>query len=483
MTRPEQHDVQALVGHGFSRLKAATYLLLRIADADPAQRWLATLPLTTVAEADARRGLQLALTASGLRALGVGDQLLQGFAAEFLAGMADPGRSRRLGDVDGNAPQGWSWGGNPDDEPHVLLALFARPGDLDDWQRELTTTATQRGLQVLTTLASAELDDREPFGFVDGISQPELDWDGTVRRTGELDPAYHQRIALGEFLLGYPNEYGQYTDRPLVEDPGADLPDTIDPDHAGAKDLGRNGTYLVFRHLAQDVRGFWRFLDRVADGDAARRQHLAELMVGRRLDGRPLAGLPDDFTFAGDPDGRLAPLGSHIRRANPRNGDLPPGNDGWLRRLLATFGFGHRQIRGDLVAASRFHRILRRGRDYGPQLSLPDALAPASAAEPERGLYFIGLNASLARQFEFVQGAWLASGRFDGREHESDPLVGTRDRGDALTAGAEFRFVDGGTRPQRLRDLPRFVQVRGGAYFFLPGIRAARHLLRARAQR
>ena len=72
---------------------------------------------------------------------------------------------------------------------------------------------------------------------------------------------------LGEFLLGYPNEYGLYTPRPLLDpqrDPDGLLPRAEDaPEQA---DLGRNGCYLVMRQLHQDVQGFWRELDRQAAG-------------------------------------------------------------------------------------------------------------------------------------------------------------------------------------------------------------------------
>jgi hypothetical protein len=38
--------------------------------------------------------------------------------------------------------------------------------------------------------------------------------------------------------------------------------------------------------------------------------------------------------------------------------------------------------------------------------------------------------------------------------------------------------VQGRPVRERHRDLPRFVTVRGGAYFFLPGLRALRYLSR-----
>ena len=109
----------------------------------------------------------------------------------------------------------------------------------------------------------------EPFGFADGISQPKVDWE-RERPLGDHDRLdYDNLVCLGEFLLGYPNEYGLYTPRPLLapqRDPGRLLPRAEDaPEQA---DVGRNGCYLVLRQLQQDVQGFWRELDRQAGGDA-----------------------------------------------------------------------------------------------------------------------------------------------------------------------------------------------------------------------
>ena len=144
-------------------------------------------------------------------------------------------------------------------------------------------------------------------------------------------------------LLGYRNEYGQLTERPVL-DPAFDaaaenLPPALDARHR--RDLGRNGSYLVFRQLEQDVPGFWRFVDEQAGHDEQRRRALADAMVGRRRDGTPLvpptskliAGIAADrrehetngFLYDDDPDGIRCPFGAHIRRANPRTGDLPGG--------------------------------------------------------------------------------------------------------------------------------------------------------------
>ena len=96
------------------------------------------------------------------------------------------------------------------------------------------------------------------------------------------------------------------------------------------------------------------------------------------------------FVFDADPDGLSCPIGAHIRRANPRTGDAPPGAEGAIDNLLATLGLTARRQRtptsstlpweenntvwpylrreDDAIASARFHRILRRGREYGTKI-------------------------------------------------------------------------------------------------------------------
>jgi hypothetical protein len=134
----------------------------------------------------------------------------------------------------------------------------------------------------------------------------------------------------------------------------------------------------------------------------------------------------------------------------------------------------------DAVASARFHRIIRRGRGYGPAVDPIEAMTDTPPAdEPEAGLHFICLNASLARQFEFVQGAWIASSYFGGLSCEQDPLMGHRlpDNGGRPTDS--FSYSDEAGVPRLLSGLPRFVTVRGGAYFFLPGLSGLSRILGA----
>jgi deferrochelatase/peroxidase EfeB len=211
------------------------------------------------------------------------------------------------------------------------------------------------------------------------------------------------------------------------------------------------------------------------------------------------------FLFDVDPDGLICPIGAHIRRANPRTGDMPAGDAGILDPFLTTLGltmrhqrrptastlpwprnttvWPYQRARDDAISSARFHRILRRGREYGAKIDIEAALNPQTP-DPHAGLHFICLNANLERQFEFIQGAWLANAKFAGLTNEQDPLVGNRERFPTPPIVAEPTATDEFSRPgaePRCRyatGLPRFVTVRGGAYFFLPGLSAYSWLTR-----
>jgi len=472
-------DVQGVVRYGYGGLADACFLLLRIKDRAAAQAWLRTAPVNNALESDPppKTVLQIAFTRSGLEALRVPTEVIQQFSYEFFAGMVgEDSRSRRLGDIDANAPAKWYWGVG-DNAPDLLLLLYAESGKLENWKGAIKGDNWNQAFTVLKTLQSEGLPRIEPFGFRDGISQPEIDWDEQKKLPAD-QLEYCNVTALGEFLLGYSNEYGKYSERPLLligEDASAGL--LLAEEDPQFRDLGRNGSYLVLRQLEQDVEGFWRFINRKVPNptDGVK---LAEAMVGRRMSGEPLvaSAAGDDlnqFTFDSDVDGVRCPFGAHIRRANPRNADYPYGTNTWWQKLLRLAGFHRTSFRDDLVSSTRFHRILRRGRPYG-NLASPSQSAPAAGSN-ERGIYFIAINANISRQFEFVQNAWVMGTKFNGVNDESDPLVGNRQSLGGCPAGPfSIPQPEGITR--RVEGLEHFITVRGGAYFFLPSIRALWYL-------
>ena len=482
-------DVQGLVRFGYGSLTEAAFLLLRIRDAAAASAWLSSAPVTNAVQLDKAppTALHVALTRPGLEVLRVAPDVLAGFADEFNSGMCgEENRSRRLGDVGANAPEHWGWG-TGDKTPHVLLMLYARKGQLASFANTIKDSAWQAAFELIAELPTSDLQGVEPFGFTDGVSQPTLDWQQIRSATDQL--AYTNLSCLGEFLLGYQNEYGRYTDRPLVaaDASNSTLPEA--PDAPGMRDLGRNGTYLVLRQLQQDVRGFWQFVDRHANGDPQERERLSWRMVGRTRKGDPLEdisqqpitgvsnGTPSNqFTYDADAAGTLCPFGAHIRRANPRNSDFPTGTGGIVSQLLHNLGFTKAGLREDIMSSTRFHRLLRRGREYGPGLSPEQALQASYPDREEHGIQFVCLNANISRQFEFVQGAWLMNSKFDGMTGESDPLLGNRQPIPGCPATGSFLIPQPQGLARRVDDVPQFITVRGGAYFFLPGIRALKFL-------
>ena len=453
----EPADIQGLIARGYAELRAARYVLLQVDDPAAARAWLAGLAdqVTPAPAHPTDSALNVAVTASGLRKLGLPAQAMTGFSNEFTAGMTTPHRRRTLGDVGDSAPEGWLWGGPSTPSIDVLLLLFARDqATLEQRDAALSMAGVS---EILKLDAVDDLDGREHFGFADGISQP------TIAGLSSRVDTPPNTINAGEFILGYPNEYGRYTDRPRL-DPSADPGQVLaaDVEGSGKVDFGRNGAYLVFRQLSQDVYGFWRYVDQATGTrDPEKRTWLAAKMVGRWPSGAPLTLAPDtddptlatanDFTYQyGDEFGLNCPIGSHIRRSHPRDMlDPKPGTE-------------------EAVSLDKRHRLLRRGREYGPPVLDPFVGPPPD--DPDRGLYFICVVGNISRQFELIQHTWVNNPKFNGLYDEPDPLIANH-----AAIGATFS-VPGDPVRTRYRDVPNFVTVRGGAYFYLPGIRALRYL-------
>jgi Dyp-type peroxidase family len=253
----------------------------------------------------------------------------------------------------------------------------------------------------------------EHFGFLDGLSRPGIRHYNRGTNGEVLPP--------GEFVLGYPDVDGDTA--------GRDIP-------AG---LARNGSFLVYRKLEQHVPAF-----RELTADLGRRlpggaPEAAAKLIGRRPDGTALAAPADGsrFGFRGDADGFGCPLGAHVRRGNPRDA-LPNG-----RRL------------------TRRHQMLRRGVPYGRPM-------PGGNAAEERGLLFLAVVGDPGRQFEFVQTEWMADGDAFGLGAEQDVLT--------TAGGPGVRISVPGSPPVFVPVPLPLVTCRGGAYFFLPGVRALRAL-------
>jgi Dyp-type peroxidase family len=437
----ELNDIQSGVLRPRQTPYVATYLLLRIDDRADGHELLKRLTPMVASAADATSPagdawVMVALSYHGLSALGVPQASLESFSPEFQQGMA--ARAEELGDAGENAPSHWE---KPLGTSQVHLAIAAtapdRPRLEQVLERERQALRQLPGVAVIYRQDCAQLPtEREHFGFRDGIGQPAIEGSGLTGSNPQETP-----LKAGEFVLGYPDESGMLPPMPQPEV------------------LGRNGSYVAFRKLHQDVAAFRQYLA-AHSTSAAEEERLAAKMVGRWRSGAPLALSPEhddpalgadpkrnnDFLYYDDdPKGFKCPPGSHIRRMNPRD-----------------------HFKHEAVQVHR-HRLLRRGMSYGPLL--PEGVLQDDGVD--RGIIFIFVGASLERQFEFVQSEWINQGTFIGVPDEKDPLNGPNDGTGVLTIPKQ-------PIRQRLQGLPQFVTNRGGEYFFVPGLRALQWLTDAR---
>jgi Dyp-type peroxidase family len=415
---------------------AARYEFLTFQRAKAGRAWLAGL-IDKVGTAKGvgssildSRWVTIGLTWNGLSALGVDEAKLATFPEEFRQGMA--ARADILGITAANQSDHWV-GKLSSPNLHAIAILFARDvAERERCQQEHTNYLKQRdGVELLSALDLEAIPPfdyaHEHFGYRDRLSQPVIEGTGV-----EPTPGSGPAIKAGEFFLGYPDEEG-----PAVGLPQPEI-------------LSRNGSYVAYLRMQEHVGAFRDFLR--ARGETPEQQELmAAKLMGRWRSGAPLVLAPDkddpklgadsqrsnDFNYAKmDPYGYGCPLGAHIRRMNPR----------------------------DTAVNMNRRKMIRRGGTYGPPL--PEGVPDDGI---ERGIAaFVGC-ASLVRQFEFAMNVWANDPNFHELGNERDPIFGTQDGTFDMTIPK---------RPirKKIKGLPAFTTIRGGAYFFLPGIKALRYL-------
>lgn len=455
----ELADIQGNILRGYNQPRFR-YLYFHVHNAVHGQRLLqALIPLVTTAEpwTDGKPAstLNIAFTFAGLAALGLPEQVLAAFPLEFRSGMAK--RAAVLVDLGESAPEHWEpmW---RDGMVHLVVSLSANSQEEADRRSAdvLALAGPLRGVECVGTqdagklVIDGEITPKEHFGYTDGIGNPDIDGVSGRHTLGGGKLAAHgswEPIAPGEFLLGYRDEAEEVSPTPR-------------PDR-----LFHNGTFMVFRKLEQRVAEFRKYVESEGRKYPGGVEMFKAKLVGRWPDGTPLALSPHEpdeaivtdpsrrlnFHYADDPSGIRCPMGAHIRRANPRDTN---GFNGLL---------------------SNRHRIIRRGVMYGSWL--PEGASEAEAAE-ERGILFIAFNASIERQFEFVQQQWMNFGNDFRLGNDKDPLIGNRTAADKMVIQGDMT----GPPPWITSDLPPFVVTRGGDYFFAPSMAGLRVLARADAQ-
>jgi Dyp-type peroxidase family len=429
----ELDDIQATVLRYRPEPYYGTHVMLQVEDARAGREFLRRLTPHVDSAADwwqaGEAWISVAITYSGLVALGVPEDSLQSFPEAFRVGMA--ARADQLLDHGENDPKHW----DPDfgtGRIHIDVSVFS---DSEETWRRTIDLARQHyqgfaGITVLVTQDfGAQPGDLNPLGYRDSIGQPAIEGSGVEPLPGQ-GPA----IKAGEFILGYPGEAGT----PLP----APRPDV----------LGRNGTFAGLRKYQARVATFNRFLQENAQTEQER-ELLAAKLVGRWRSGAPLTLAPteddpslgadplrnDDFTYADDPRGRQVPLGSHMRRMNPRDTELA------------------------VLTDVNIHRIIRRSTTYGAPYD-PNAISEQDD-ETAHGTTFLFLSARAMETLEFLQSQWINDGNFMSLGDERDPNVGLQED------GATFTIPQAPVR-RRIHGIETFNVLRGGEYFFLPSLSA-----------
>jgi Dyp-type peroxidase family len=460
-------DIQGNVLRGYPWHPFARFMLYRIGSAERGREFLKQLlPLITPGECGRLpdKTTNVGITFPGLRALALPFESLASFPPDFQQGMR--ARADLLGDTGDSDPKYWdpSWKSEP---IHLVVMVYAtdetkrdaRCGEIENVVLTINSGAAaieslqHQSAQWLVVAGTRTR--KEHFGFVDGISNPDVEGvpdNGPGVDIGNPDDqgGFH-KIPAGEFILGYPGEGGEVAPLPLP--------------HL----LGRNGTYLVIRKLEQRVVQFRDFLKTQAPflpgipSGVDPEDFLAAKMLGRWQDGSPLVLFPDKpegnpgnlFKYGADMQGASCPLGAHIRRAYPRD----------------SLGFD-----GKLVSR---RRLIRRGIPYGSYL--PDErVRPGGNPAPHevpadeknrRGIMFLAFNSGFD-QFEFVQGSWINQGDDFNQGNDKDPIAGGGDDGRMVIPGDEGKR----RRPFLCSGIRRFVITKGGDYFFVPSLTGLRLL-------
>jgi Dyp-type peroxidase family len=457
MSKLNASDIQGFALRGYN-MPFARYLFLHLTNPEKGRLLLTRLlPLVTTGQLwdeKPETTINLAFTHRGLVALELPLATLISFPPEFQLGMQ--ARGTILGDVGLNSHEHWDkvW---REGHVHVWLAINAlKPERLAARFTQMQALLEETGGATLLDFQDAgaipiggEFTSKEHFGYTDGFGNP--DYLGVCRHTqfgqGKLmkDGSWAP-LATGELLLGYADEAGEL--------PVAPVPHL----------LASNGTFMVYRKLHENVGTFREFLNewakRYGAGDDYAREKLAAKFVGRWRDGTPIELSPDhpdpaivsdpernvNFIFSKDLPGTRCPVGAHVRRTNPRD----------------AFGFN-----GALVHR---RRISRRGLPYGPVAPPEDQPAnPGELDKTDRGIVFMALNASLSRQFEFVQQQWISYGNDARLGNEKDLLIAHHGEGEHFGIQGDITAAN---PPFFCSGLPNFVELRGVDYFFMPSITA-----------
>lgn len=394
----------------------------------------------------------------------IGAPGLETFPDEFAAGMG--ARAAVIGDAGASDPSTWQAPFTGGTEPHAVIVLAGdNLADVDARRTKVEDMLARHGVTIAGRqdgdARPAPLTGHEHFGFKDGVSQPAIEKFTKSGKGGTIPP--------GDVFIGYPDSEGNISGRPVTTPPPAPTPynpTPIPPPAQPLPDWTRNGSFVVYRKLRQDVAAFNASMAAAAPTVGLTAEQLGAKSVGRWPSGAPMERVPgcpahinpalsdpsaeapdvlnathiNAFDFTTDPDGNNVPRGSHIRKMNPRKDVLPDGD------------------------TSDKHRMVRRGITYGPEFTIGEpAYGQTVPDNQDRGLLFINYQASIARIFEFVQSRWANHEDFQKPGDGKDPII-SQDAPDGIfnvPAHGQVTFA-------------RWVTTVGGGYFFAPSLSGLR---------
>ncbi len=525
------NQIQGNILGGFNK-DYQSFLFLRFADKKSARDWVGSIAgeVASAAEVAAfdglfklvngRRGgelgvvkatwMNIAFTHKGVGFLGASDA--HKFPTEFTHGMK--ARAAANKDVGPSDPSKWVAALRHGDIHALMIVAADSPEDLGEHVLRYVHNLGIQGVQLVYLQEGAVRQDEpghEHFGFRDGVSQPgvrHLDSHVPSLTKALANPIHgnpgQDRLHAGEFVLGYPT---QKLEKKLCGDKGEVIPNPdegpLSPAHVGGNETApswaTNGSYLVFRRLAQDVGGFRAMIEQLAkDGKLGTNDPavVGAKVVGRYKSGAPLERTKDEVALLGETyDPTTGDSSKEVATALGVT-DKTKNNEGDLaedRRLNNHFEFGDDQgaivpraahirkayprdeRRGDDEDSadendSQTHRIMRRGIPFGtsfrPGLGAAGHGGKPGVEEPgDRGLLFLCYQSSLKRQFEFVQQQWVHNPGFPLKGDGEDPLI-------AQTKDGDFVLQDDAGKPKAHAKITHYVTMTGGEYFFQPSIKA-----------
>jgi Dyp-type peroxidase family len=513
------HDIQGNIIKAYGRygFPKGRYVLFTVNDGEAGRAFIQALTPSITTSAPWREGRKgasaipkvttnIAFTYRGLKTLGVPRASLQTFPDEFAMGMQ--ARKEILGDDGASAPENWDevWKKSVD----ILISINGQDDAcLAERYQEVVALSEQSagGVQLLrghsgasgaTDLpfqpATAIYEDGQPtakehFGYTDGIGDPffkgagshdsNVIGGGKVTKLAPEGRLGWEPLETGEFILGYKDE--------AFECPEAPSP----------KLLSHNGTFMVYRKLHENTASFDAYLEHVGREFPGGKEALAAKFAGRWRNGAPVSKFPTEaeanefadrwskakadiattrdplerarkkdafaelnrqfsaFDYRDDLAGGRCPMGAHIRRANPRS----------------ALEFDHEGAFETPGALANRRRLIRRGLPYGASYT------PAERKDAEdHGIVFMAICASIRRQFEFVQQQWINYGNDFQLANEKDALLGNHGKDARGATGAMVIQADPkqDAPPFFCSKIPRFVETRGGEYFFVPSLTALR---------